>query len=289
MNHRDNTPDRPQGSSYPADSPLLLPANEPFGESRSARRTLLIGVTAAAVLVAAGVGYGVVSKPSSDKSTPASAASHTPAAAASSSTGSPDPLTGQLGGDPTTPDHTKTAVTDATKALASWSATNPAGTGSHAVGGSAASGSGGKIAEVLRIPALGTDWAQPVYQGVGDKQLRAGVGQFVGTERAGQVGNHVLGGHRSGVASPAFRGIEKVKTGATVTVTTNARITYTYKVTKISRVAPTDVNVIAQVPGKPNATPTKAKLTLVTCWPADGSSHRVVVEADLTSSHGGTR
>lgn len=52
-------------------------------------------------------------------------------------------------------------------------------------------------------------------------------------------------------------------------------------------VAPTDVDVIAQVPDHPTATPTKAKLTLVTCWPADGHAKRVVVEADLASAKGG--
>ncbi|MCC2276176.1 sortase [Streptomyces sp. ET3-23] len=60
----------------------------------------------------------------------------------------------------------------------------------------------------------------------------------------------------------------------------------TYAVTSISTVAPTGVAATAQVPGQPGATPTKALLTLVTCWPADGHSKRVVVEATLTSTRG---
>ncbi|MCC3773790.1 sortase [Streptomyces sp. UNOB3_S3] len=141
----------------------------------------------------------------------------------------------------------------------------------------------------MRIPALGRDWAQPVYQGTGSNQLRAGLAHFDGTEAAGQIGNFVLAGHRSGMPSPPLRDIDNIRPGASITVSTPERITYTYIVTGVSTVDPTDVAVTAQVPGRPSATPTKALLTLVTCWPADGHSKRVVVQAALASSRGGER
>ncbi|TLQ39383.1 sortase [Streptomyces marianii] len=202
----------------------------------------------------------------------------------------PDPLTTSSAptGDVAKPaDNTSTSRDAATRTLSDWSAGNPAASGKHAVGSKPRSGPGGPIGEVLRIPALGKDWAQPVYDGVGDKQLRAGVGHFPTTEEPGQIGNFAIAGHRSGVADPAFRDIDRITTGAEIQVTTAHRITYTYTVTRVHTVAPTDVNVIAQVPGRPDATPTKAKLTLVTCWPANGHSKRVVVEADLVSAKGG--
>ncbi|MDF3290171.1 class E sortase [Streptomyces silvisoli] len=139
----------------------------------------------------------------------------------------------------------------------------------------------------MRIPALGRNWAQPVYQGTNPEQLRAGLGHFDGTEAAGQIGNFVLAGHRSGIPSPPLRNIDSITPGASITVSTPQRITYTYTVTSISTVDPADVAVTAQVPGQPSATPTKAMLTLVTCWPADGHSKRVVVEAPLASARGG--
>ncbi|MFI1225886.1 MULTISPECIES: sortase [Streptomyces] len=209
----------------------------------------------------------------------------------------PDPLTSSaavsgldtpLGGDPKVPDRTGKAQSDASAALDTWSSSNPKGSGPHTVGGHTTTGGGGPVTEVLRIPALGSGWAQPVYEGVSDRQLRAGVGHFPGTERPGQIGNYALAGHRSGVASPAFRNIDRIKPGASISVTTANRITYRYKVASIQTVAPTNVNVIAQVPGKPTATPVKPVLTLVTCWPPNGSSKRVVVTADLVGASGGT-
>jgi sortase A len=178
------------------------------------------------------------------------------------------------------PSSPTTAPGEATDALAAWADHEPAS------GRLAVSGPGGPVIDVVRIPALGAGWAQPVYQGTEPQQLRSGLGHFDGTEEAGQVGNFVLAGHRSGIPSPPLRNIDSIHPGDSITVSTPERITYTYTVTDVSTVAPTDVAVTAQVPGHPSATPTKAMLTLVTCWPADGHSKRVVVEATLASSRG---
>lgn len=250
-------------------------------ESPSRRRRHL--AVAAAVAATLGLTAVLWTQTSHDQGGRASASAQTSAPA-------PDPLTST---SVTTPGATKAedstgkARDAATRTLADWRATNPAASGDHAVGGTDARGPGGSISEVLRIPALGKKWAQPVYEGVGDQQLRAGVGHFPGTEQPGQIGNFALAGHRSGVAAPAFRDIDRIATGSAIQVTTAHRVTYTYTVTRVRTVAPTDVNVLAQVPGQPNTLPTKAKLTLVTCWPADGHTKRVVVEADLVSSKGG--
>lgn len=274
------------------------PPASPPRSGRSGRRVLNIGI---ASVVAVGIATTAVLAARGDDEP--SARTHKPAAARQESSpnaptpSAPDPLTSSaaasdpdapLGGDPKVPDRTGKAGSDASTALDRWSSSNPKGSGSHTAGGYTITGDRGSVAEVLRIPALGSGWAQPVYEGVSDRQLRAGVGHFPGTERPGEIGNYAIAGHRSGVASPAFRNIDRIKPGASISVTTANRIIYTYKVASVQTVAPTNVNVIAQVPGKPTASPTKSVLTLVTCWPANGSSKRVVVTADLVRSNGGT-
>ncbi|MFJ2218279.1 sortase [Streptomyces sp. NPDC101062] len=201
----------------------------------------------------------------------------------------PDPLaTDNTQSDSTTvPDHTRNSARAAAGALDNWGSTNPSSSNENTVRTTPTSGPGGAIHEVLRIPALGKDWAVPVYDGIGQAQLRSGVGHFPTTEQPGDIGNYALAGHRSGVVTPPFRNINRVTPGAAITVTTAQRITYTYTVTRTRTVDPADVNVIAQVPGRPDATPTTAKLTLVTCWPATGHTRRVVVAADLISAKGG--
>ncbi|WP_372412750.1 sortase [Streptomyces luteireticuli] len=260
---------------------------------RPTKRQVMIG---GAVAAAAAIGITAACWPQAADSEdhhharPRAAA---PASGAPSAHGrTPDPLTAAsdapLGGDPSVLDSSSKAADDAERTLSTWGSSNPASTADdHAVGDRPAQGSGGSIHEIIRIPALGKNWAQPVYEGVGDQQLRAGIGHFPKTEKAGQIGNFALAGHRSGVSDPAFRNIDNITAGSQVIVTTASRITYTYTVTTVRTVDPSDVNVIAQVPGHPGATPTKPKLTIVTCWPANGHSRRVVVEADLTASQGG--
>ncbi|WP_328973425.1 sortase [Streptomyces sp. NBC_00239] len=252
------------------------------GPARFGRRRLVLAAAAAA----AGLGVAALLW----TQTGHDSGDRTPAAAKSSAVQTPDPLTSSAApanGKAKVADSTGASRDAASRTLSDWSAANPAAQGAHAVGGTNGTGPGGRIAEVLRIPALGKDWAQPVYDGVGEMQLRAGVGHFPDTEQPGQTGNFALAGHRSGVADPAFRDIDRITTGAEIQVTTAHRITYVYTVTRVHTVAPTDVDVIAQVPGHPDSTPTKAKLTLVTCWPATGHTKRVVVEADLVSAKGG--
>ncbi|MFB8310092.1 sortase [Streptomyces sp. NPDC055961] len=283
-------------------SPDSLPTAQPTTRPRRTRRALAAGIAAVTVAGLATTALLVTrgnDEPSTRAHQPAATQQH---AATEPASTVPDPLTSSatsatpdepaadepIGGDPKVPDRTVKAQSDASAALDTWSSSNPKGSGPHSVGGNPTTGGGGAVTEVLRIPALGNDWAQPVYEGVTSRQLRAGVGHFPGTERPGQIGNYAIAGHRSGVASPAFKNIDRIKPGASISVTTANRVTYTYKVASVQTVDPSNVNVIAQVPGKPTATPTKPVLTLVTCWPANGSSKRVVITADLVRSSGGT-
>ncbi|MFB6881249.1 sortase [Streptomyces noursei] len=262
---------------HATDAAEPTPSSDTTQTSRM-RRNVLIG---AAVAAAVAVGLGVVRWTNSTE--PVTTAPKTAAV-------TQDPLAGSRPSPEKAADHTDKASEQARKTLNQWSESNPAASDNkHTLRSTPETGVGGSLHEVLRIPALGASWVQPIYEGVGQQQLRAGVGHFEGTAEPGEDGNFAVAGHRSGVASPPFRDIDRVKPGSAVMVTTADRATYTYTVTRVRVVAPTDVNVLLPVPDKPNVDPTTAKLTIVTCWPATGHTRRVVVEADLTSARGGVR
>ena len=245
--------------------PRLLPA--------TTRKNFIVGAVALALL---GAGSEALWH-STGSAHPADAIAH-----AAKPTAPPihDPL---IGAAPSaTADGSPSAAAAAQRALTAWRDSDPSA--SPRAGGAAG---GESVTEVLRIPALGRSWAEPIYEGVGEAQLAAGIGHFPGTEQPGQIGNLALAGHRSGIANPPLRDITAIKPGAVIEVTTEQRITYTYTVFSVSTVAPTDVSVIAQVPGHPDESPTRPELTLITCWPADGHAKRVVVQAALTAQAGG--
>ncbi|WP_330351657.1 hypothetical protein [Streptomyces sp. NBC_00582] len=72
-----------------------------------------------------------------------------------------------------TPSEARERVIRLRKVSVSSSWCTPSSPGRARGGCKTGNGPGGRIAEVLRIPALGKDWAQPVYNGIGDQQLRA--------------------------------------------------------------------------------------------------------------------
>ena len=59
---------------------------------------------------------------------------------------------------------------------------------------------------------------------------------------------------------------------------------YVYQVTRNHIVRPTQVEVVAAVPGRPGATPTDAMLTLTTCNPKFDNYERLIVHAELSRS-----
>lgn len=140
----------------------------------------------------------------------------------------------------------------------------------------------GRPEAIVRIPALGPTWSRIVFKGSGVDQLRRGLGHIRTTASPGQVGNYVLAGHRSGVPDPPLRRIDNVAIGAIIVVQAGRRI-WTYRVNGRELIDPSDTDVLAAVPRHPELTPTRAVLTLITCWPANGHSKRVVVHATLAS------
>lgn len=127
----------------------------------------------------------------------------------------------------------------------------------------------------LYIPKLKKHWV--VVEGVSLADIRYAPGHYPQTALPGQLGNFSVAGHRS----PAiFWDLDKLKTGDVIVVETQKQF-FTYHVTERDIVNPTDVDVVAPVPGDPDGKPQTAMLTLTTCDPKWDNYHRLIVHAQL--------
>lgn len=146
----------------------------------------------------------------------------------------------------------------------------------------------GDLVGVLRIPALGGDHQVAVVEGVTPEQLRRAPGHYPGTALPGQIGNAVVAGHnaRTGAGAP-FADLDELGEGDEIRWETSAG-TWTYRVTGTRVVAPTATSVLLPVRDVPDAEPTEAVLTLITCDYSQGRlTQRLIVEATLAT--GGSR
>ena len=128
---------------------------------------------------------------------------------------------------------------------------------------------------ILRIPRLGATWSKPIYEGVGLDVLANGLGHYPGTNLPGEIGNVAIAGHRAGHGNPLID-IDAIQDGDLMVIETREAY-FVYKVDRHEIVEPTDIAVIAPVPGQPNAVPTERHFTLTSCNPRYGSSHRWIV------------
>jgi sortase A len=134
----------------------------------------------------------------------------------------------------------------------------------------------------VHIPRLGQDWARPIIEGVGPKDLAKGVGHYPNTALPGRVGNFALAGHRATHGEP-LRDLDRLRKGDAVVVETrDTWYVYTVDVSRI--VLPTQVDVVAPVPGRPGVRPTERLLTLSTCHPRWASYQRLIVHGHLTGT-----
>jgi sortase A len=129
---------------------------------------------------------------------------------------------------------------------------------------------GPEHARNIFIPAL---WNSPavVVQGDGWEELRKGVGQHIGSTNPGQIGNIVLSAHND-IFGELFRDLDKLKPGDEILLTTTTR-QYTYRVTGLRIVEPTDVSVMEST--------AKATITLISCYPYMVDNQRIVVFGEL--------
>lgn len=124
---------------------------------------------------------------------------------------------------------------------------------------------------ILVIPRLGMN--EIVHDGASSAELNKGAWLVPNTSQPNLESNTVIIGHRFTYAGPAvFYMLDKVKVGDEIVVDWQGK-EYTYKVSTIRTVEPSEVSV--QQPT------TKAQLTLYTCTPLWSASHRLVLTAPL--------
>ncbi|MGH3828381.1 MAG: class E sortase [Pseudonocardiaceae bacterium] len=168
----------------------------------------------------------------------------------------------------------------------------------------------------LYVPAFGPDFVFTVLQGTDADTLAIGPGHYRGTALPGQLGNFAVAGHRVGKGSP-FNSLDLLSSCDAIVVETVDHW-YVYRVLPLlgesagwaqgkgaqpqcagvaplsghyadvvgkTIVAPSQVEVIAPVPGAPGRAPASRLITLTTCHPQFSARQRLIVHGVLVASH----
>ncbi|MFD7390789.1 class E sortase [Streptomyces sp. NPDC059852] len=136
---------------------------------------------------------------------------------------------------------------------------------------------------IMYIPRLGFTWNKPVLEGTATKTLKKGLGHYANTAQLGQRGNFSVAGHRRTYGDP-FKDFPRLRPGDAV-VLTDGTSWFTYRIDKGPyKTVPSDIEVIDPVPRKSGYTREGRYLTLTTCDPEWGHSHRLIVWAHLDST-----
>ncbi|MGW0420179.1 class E sortase [Streptomyces sp. NPDC003015] len=141
----------------------------------------------------------------------------------------------------------------------------------------------GKPFAIMYIPRLGFTWNKPVLEGTEVATLKKGLGHYANTAQLGQQGNFSVAGHRRTYGDP-FKDFPRLRRGDAV-VLTDGTTWFTYRIDKGPyKTVPTDIEVIDPVPRKSGYTRPGRYLTLTTCDPEWGHSHRLIVWGHLDST-----
>jgi sortase A len=138
----------------------------------------------------------------------------------------------------------------------------------------------GRPFAVMYIPRFGFTWNKPVLEGTRTKTLKNGLGHYASTARLGERGNFAVAGHRRTYGDP-FKDFPRLRPGDPV-VLTDGTSWFTYRIDAGPyRTLPGDTAVVDPVPEKSGYTREGRYLTLTTCDPEWGHSHRLIVWAHL--------
>ncbi|MFJ6441343.1 class E sortase [Streptomyces sp. NPDC091649] len=141
----------------------------------------------------------------------------------------------------------------------------------------------GKPFAMLHVPRFGADWEWPVLENTATETLRKGLGHYSGTARPGETGNFAVAGHRRTYGDP-FKDFPTLRPGDAVAVN-DGTTWFTYRVVrKPYRTVPTDTAVVDPVPRASGFEGPGRYLTLTTCEPEWGSSHRLIAWAHLDAT-----
>lgn len=141
----------------------------------------------------------------------------------------------------------------------------------------------GKPFATLHIPRLGSGWEWPVLENTEARTLQKGLGHYSGTARPGETGNFAVAGHRRTYGDP-FKDFPRLRPGDAVIVN-DGTTWFTYRIAKVPyRTVPTDTAVVDPVPRRSGFEGPGRYLTLTTCEPEWGSSHRLIAWAHLDAT-----
>ncbi|MFI9755517.1 class E sortase [Streptomyces collinus] len=141
----------------------------------------------------------------------------------------------------------------------------------------------GRPFAIMYIPRLGFTWNKPVLEGTATGTLKKGLGHYAETAQLGQKGNFAVAGHRRTYGDP-FKDFPQLRRGDAV-VLTDGTTWFTYRIDKGPyKTVPSDIEVIDPVPRTSGYTRSGRYLTLTTCEPEWGHSHRLIVWAHLDST-----
>ncbi|WP_244219027.1 class E sortase, partial [Micromonospora arida] len=133
----------------------------------------------------------------------------------------------------------------------------------------------GKPLAGLYIPKLDKNWV--VVEGVTQQDIRFAPGHYPTSALPGQVGNFSVAGHRN---RATFWRLDELDEGDPIVVESKTDW-YVYRVSQTRIVRPTQVEVVAPVPGEPDKKATKRMLTLTTCNPKFDNYQRLIIHAEL--------
>lgn len=134
----------------------------------------------------------------------------------------------------------------------------------------------------IQVPRWAGEPERPISQGTDRATVLdvLGSGHYEGTAMPGGLGNFAVAGHRTTYAKP-FNRVEELQVGDPLVIRTTDNIWYVYRVTSMEVVDPSNVGVIAPVPGDPGAVPTERMITLTTCHPMFSARERFIVHGVL--------
>ena len=134
----------------------------------------------------------------------------------------------------------------------------------------------GSVADGMKIGTIAVPQihlSAPVVEGVGDADLRRGVGHVPGSAQSGGLGNMVLAAHRDTI----FRSLRSIQKGMDIQVN-SAEGTFHYQVDSLQIVPPDRLDVLD--------ISTQPEVTLITCYPFNfigRAPMRFIVKAHLVS------
>lgn len=129
---------------------------------------------------------------------------------------------------------------------------------------------------VMYVPRFGADYAMPIAGGVSRARTLdpIGIGHYPDSAMPGEVGNFALAAHRTTFGKP-FNRIADLHVGDAIVVETKDGW-YTYRFRTLQYVQPDAVDVLLDVPQKPEVPAGERYITMTSCSPMYAMTERIV-------------